>query len=102
MWIKSNYGRGQIVDLSKCKTITPAVEKSRDFDINGKDQKPYDIYYIYADDIIIFWSKDKEVASLTFDWLLDRILGAKSITDIARQAVEVAAYARSVANEKLP
>lgn len=89
-WIKSNYGRGQVVDLGKCKTITPAVEKSRDFDINGKDQKPYDIYYIYADDIIIFWSKDKEEATLTFNWLISKVLGARGMSAIATLAVSEA------------
>lgn len=85
-WIRVNFGRGEVVDISKCKVIRPVVDQ-----VKGMDDKNYDmietVYFIYADDLCIYRSKDKEEATATFDWLISKVLGARGMSAIATQAV---------------
>lgn len=85
-WVRKNFGRGEVVDLSKCKVVSPVVDEVRGVDDKGKDYVKT-AYFIYADDIAIFRSFDKEEATLTFDWLIGKVLGARGMSAIATLAV---------------
>lgn len=85
MWVRTNFGRGDVIDISKCKVIYPRVEETCRTDESGKE-KCRTVYVIYADDMPIFRTYDKEEAQLTFEWLISKVMGVRSMKAIAMTA----------------